>query len=41
MIKKYGLWVRADAHNFTPLSLEDVIYYHNAILNYYDDDVFY
>ena len=41
MIKKYGLCVSADAHNFTPLSLEDVIYYHNAILNYYDDDVFY
>lgn len=41
MVKKYGLCVSADAHNFSPLSLEDVIYYHKAILNYYDDDVFY
>lgn len=41
MIKSYGICVSADAHNFTPLSLDDVMYYHNCILNYYDDNVFY
>lgn len=41
MVKKYGLCVSADAHNFTPLGLDDVIYYHDAILNYYDENVFY
>ena len=41
MIKSYGLCVSADAHNFTPISFEDVLYYHNCILNYYDENVFY
>lgn len=41
MIKKYGICVSADAHNFTPISLNDILYYHNCILNYYDDNVFY
>ena len=41
MIKPYGLCVSADAHNFTPISFEDVLYYHNCILNYYDENVFY
>ena len=41
MIKPYGICVSADAHNFTPLSLEDVMYYHHCILNYYDENVFY
>ena len=41
MIKPYGICVSADAHNFTPISFEDVLYYHNCILNYYDENVFY
>lgn len=41
MIKAYGINVGMDCHNFKPLSLEDVIFYHNALLNYYDDNVFY
>ena len=41
MVKRYGLCVSADAHNFTPLSLDDIIYYHDAILNYYDENVFF
>lgn len=41
MVKPYGLCVSADAHNFTPIGLDDVLYYHNCILNYYDENVFY
>jgi calcineurin-like phosphoesterase family protein len=41
MIKPYGLCVSSDAHNFEPISLEDVLFYHNSILNFYNDDVFY
>lgn len=40
MVKSYGLNVGADCHYYTPISLETVLFYHNAILNYYDDDVF-
>lgn len=41
MIKPYGLNVGSDCHNFTPIDLETIKYYHNGILNYYDEDVFY
>lgn len=41
MVKSYGLNVGVDCHNFKPLSLDDVIFYQNALLNYYDDNVFY
>ena len=40
-IKKFGLDVGVDAYNFTPLSLEEVKFYLNAIIKgYYDDEVF-
>lgn len=41
MIKPYGLCVSTDAHHFEPISLDDVLFYHNSILNFYNDDVFY
>ena len=41
MIKPYGLCVSSDAHHFKPISLDDVLFYHNSILNFYNDDVFY
>lgn len=41
MIKAYGLNVGVDCHNFKPISLEDVEFYINAILNHYDQNVFY
>ena len=41
MVKPYGLCVSSDAHNFEPISLDDVLFYHSSILNYYDDNVFY
>lgn len=40
MVKRYGLNVGVDCHNFYPISLEDVLHYHNAILNFYDEEVF-
>ena len=40
MIKLYGLNVGVDCHNFYPIDLETVLFYHNAILNHYDIEVF-
>ena len=40
MIKQYGLNVGVDCHNFYPIDLETVLFYHNAILNHYDIEVF-
>lgn len=40
MVKPYGLNVGVDCHNFTPIDLDTVLFYHNAILNHYDDEVF-
>lgn len=40
MIKKYGLNVGIDCHNFKPLSIEQVMWYKNAIDNHYDNNVF-
>lgn len=40
MVKSYGLNVGTDCHNFYPIDLETVLFYHNAILNHYDDEVF-
>lgn len=39
-VKRYGLNVGVDCNNFTPLSLDDVEFYTNAIKKFYDDDVF-
>lgn len=40
MVKPYGLNVGIDCHNFKPIDLETVLFYHNAILNHYDNEVF-
>lgn len=40
MVKKFGLDVGVDGHNFAPISAEDVGFYFNAIDKFYDDDVF-
>ena len=40
MIKRNGLCVSTDAHFFKPISLETVLFYKNAIENFYDENVF-
>jgi calcineurin-like phosphoesterase family protein len=40
MVKRNGLCVSSDAHFFTPISLETVLFYKNAIENFYDENVF-
>lgn len=40
MVKQNGLNVGIDCHNFKPISLEEVLWYKNAIANYYDENVF-
>lgn len=40
MVKRYGINVGADCHYYTPIDIDTVLFYHNAALNYYDDDVF-
>lgn len=39
-IKRFGLDVGVDAHNFTPLSHDEVVWYLNAIRSKYDENVF-
>jgi calcineurin-like phosphoesterase family protein len=41
MVKKYGINVGSDLHYFTPISMDTILFYHNAALNYYDENVFY
>jgi hypothetical protein len=40
MVKRNGLCVSSDAHFFTPISLETVLFYKNAIENFHDGNVF-
>lgn len=40
MVKRYGINVGADCHNFTPIDFDTILFYHNAALNYYDENVF-
>jgi calcineurin-like phosphoesterase family protein len=40
MVKRNGLNVGVDCHNFAPISLETVLFYKNAIQNLYDENVF-
>lgn len=40
MVKRNGLNVGVDCHNFCPIPLETVSFYKNAILNAYDENVF-
>ena len=39
-VKKFGLNVGVDTNFFRPYSLEDILYFKNAIENFYDNDVF-
>lgn len=39
-VKKFGLDVGVDAHNFNLVSCDDVDFYFNAIKNFYDENVF-
>lgn len=40
MVKEYGINVGMDCHYFTPIDMDTVLFYHNAALHYYDDNVF-
>lgn len=40
MIKKFGLNVGTDCHNFSPIDLDTVRFYKTAIEKFYDEDVF-
>ena len=40
MVKRNGLNVGVDCHNFRPISIEEVLFYREAILNHYDENVF-
>ena len=40
MVRRYGLNVGIDCHNFMPVSLDQVLFYKNAIQNHYDNEVF-
>lgn len=40
MVKRNGLNVGVDCHNFTPIDLDTVKFYKNAIENHYDEEVF-
>lgn len=40
MVKEFGLNVGTDCHNFTPIDLDTVKFYKNAVQNHYDEDVF-
>lgn len=40
MVKRNGLNVGIDCHNFCPIPLETVHFYRNAILHAYDENVF-
>lgn len=40
MVKRNGLNVGVDCHHFTPISLDEVKFYRNAIKNFYDEEVF-
>ena len=40
MIKRFGLNVGVDCHNFKPIDLDTVLFYDNALKNFYDEEVF-
>ncbi len=39
-VKKFGLNVGIDCYNFNPVSTSEMLFYKNAIQNFYDNDVF-
>jgi calcineurin-like phosphoesterase family protein len=40
MVKKNGLNVGVDCHQFKPINEKTILFYRNAILNHYDENVF-
>ena len=40
LVKRFGLDVGVDGHQYRPLSLDDVMFYITAIENHYDESVF-
>ena len=40
MVKRYGINVGTDCHHFTPIDIDTILFYHNAALHYYDENVF-
>jgi calcineurin-like phosphoesterase family protein len=40
MVKRNGLNVGTDCHDFAPIDLETVLFYYNAITKHYDENVF-
>ncbi|AQT28708.1 putative metallophosphoesterase [Erwinia phage vB_EamM_Yoloswag] len=40
MVRRNGLNVGVDCHDYAPISLDTVNFYRNAIENHYDDEVF-
>lgn len=40
MVRRNGLNVGVDCHNYKPIDLETVLFYKNAIENHYDEEVF-
>jgi len=40
MVKRNGLNVGVDCHNFTPIDLDEFLFWKNAIENHYDHEVF-
>lgn len=40
MVRRNGLNVGMDCHNFRPLTEEDILFYYGAIKNHYDEEVF-
>lgn len=40
MVKRHGLNAGIDCHNLFPIDLDTVLFYKNAIDNFYDDEVF-
>ena len=40
MVKRFGINVGMDCHNFYPIDMRTVLFYHNEILHYYDYEVF-
>ena len=41
MIKPYGINVGIDCHNYKPIDFETILFYHDQLLTYYDDEVFF
>lgn len=39
-VKRFGLNVGIDCFHYKPATVDDVLFYKNAIQNYYDEDVF-